>query len=79
MQSLQSLVWLDGHGAYVWGSVLMCALVAALEVAWLRYRRRAALAALPEATASAHLARPPRVTTVRVRAPSAPAHPGDAA
>ena len=53
MDSLMEFLTLDGYGAYVWGSVLMCALVAALEVAWLRQQRQAMLATLREDTGPA--------------------------
>jgi len=45
MNTLIDLWQLDGRGPYVWGSLLACALAFALELAWLRQRRRALRAA----------------------------------
>ena len=53
---------LDGYGSYVWGSVLMCALVIALELWWLRQRHRAVLAAVANEPAASPT--PVRVPTV---------------
>lgn len=53
---------LDGYGIYVGGSVLMCALVMALELWWLRQRHRAALAAVAHEPAAPET--PVRVPTV---------------
>lgn len=71
-------MWLSlgGYGAYVWGSVGMCALVAAAEVLWLRQRRRALWAELREealtdtqATSINHRAIPPTRVPVVTQLP----------
>jgi heme exporter protein D len=39
--SLAEFLAMGGHAVFVWGSLGMCAAVMALEVLWLRARRRA--------------------------------------
>ena len=55
LDALHAFLAMGGYAGYVWGSLGMCALAFALEVAWLRARRRQVRAALAHAgDAGAH-------------------------
>ncbi len=66
LDALHAFLAMGGYAGYVWGSLGMCALAFALEVAWLRAQRRQARrqAALPDA-APAPAVRRPVVTHAR--------------
>ena len=75
MDALPHFITLGGHGGYVWASVLMCALVAVLEVAWLRHRRHKALQAvraLHESDAPHEAVRVPSVRQIGAAHSTAP-------
>jgi heme exporter protein CcmD len=56
LDALAAFVAMGGYAGYVWGSLAMCALAFAIELAWLRRLQRDALR--PDAMAEPHLASP---------------------
>jgi len=51
--SLENFLSMGGYGFYVWGSYVVCAVIIVAEIWALRHRRRAALAEVRRALATA--------------------------